>query len=128
MEKIGFKGVIAWQKAMLIAKVIYSLTKKLPKVELFGLTNQMRRAAVSIPSNIAEGYSRNSSKDYLRFLSIARGSLAELETQLILCQEINYFSEGEIADCLTKIKEAGKILNAMVNTITSKVKKETGKN
>lgn len=71
-----------------VAKEIYTITKKMPKEEIYSLTNQMRRAAISIPSNIAEGHARNSRKEYVRFLSIANGSKAELETQLLLCAKI----------------------------------------
>src|SRR5262245_3618122 len=82
-----FRDLIAWQKAMNLAKEIYRLTKAMPASEQFGLTNQMRRAAVSIPSNIAEGYARQSTRDYLKYLRTARGSLAELSTQYELAIE-----------------------------------------
>ena len=96
----------------------YSLTKTLPKEELFSLTNQMRRAAISVPSNIAEGYGRNSQKEYLQFLAIAKGSLCELETQFLLCVRINYLTENEIQPILDLLTEIGKILIA----ITKKLK------
>ena len=84
MTVTHYKDLIAWQKAMDLVCLIYETTKTFPKEELYGLTNQIRRAAVSVPSNIAEGHSRKSSAEYKNFLSIARGSLAEIETQFIL--------------------------------------------
>ena len=82
MDKIRtYRDLIAWQKSMQLVQVVYQCTNNMPEAERFGLTNQMRRAAVSIPSNIAEGYARQSTPDYLKFLRMARGSLAELSTQ-----------------------------------------------
>ena len=86
----SYKDLIVWQKSMTAAKMTYEITNKLPKCEIYGLINQMRRAAVSIPSNIAEGFSRHASKSYRNFLLIAYGSKSELETQLLLCVEIGY--------------------------------------
>ena len=87
----NFKELIVWQKAMDLAAGVYTLTKYLPKEETYGLSDQMRRAAVSIPSNIAEGQARQSSKEFLQFLCIACGSRAELETQLLLAKRLGYF-------------------------------------
>ena len=114
----SFKDLIVWQKAMEMASMTYSLTKTLPKEELFSLTNQMRRAAISVPSNIAEGYGRNSQKEYLQFLAIAKGSLCELETQFLLCVRINYLTENEIQPILDLLMEIGK----MLLSITKKLK------
>ena len=83
----------AWQQAFTLVKSIYSSTAPFPKSELYGLTSQMRRAAVSIPSNIAEGAARDSTQEFLRFLFIARGSLAELETQLLIAHELGYLKD-----------------------------------
>ena len=88
MQTKGYKSLLVWQKAMELAREIYSLTEKLPQKEQFGLSDQMRRAAVSIPSNIAEGYRRGSKKDYAHFVTIAHGSLSELETQILLAQSV----------------------------------------
>ena len=112
-----FKDLIVWQKAMEVASMTYSLTKNMPKEELFSLTNQMRRAAVSIPSNIAEGYGRNSAKEYLQFLAIARGSLCELETQLLLCVRIDYLTEQEIQPILDSLAEIGKMLMSIIKKL-----------
>ena len=91
-----FKDLIVWQKAMVLVAEVYQLVKKLPQEEHFALSDQIRRAAISIPSNIAEGQGRNSTKEFIRFLAIAKGSKAELETQLLLCVRINYLNNLEI--------------------------------
>ena len=85
-----YKDLMVWQKSMDLAEKIYEAFKSMPKEELFGLSDQMRRAVISVPSNIAEGQQRSSTKDYIRFLHIARGSLGELETQIILCERLKY--------------------------------------
>lgn len=98
-------------------KAVYLQTKKLPRDELFGLTNQVRRAVVSIPSNIAEGYNRHSDKEFIHFLKIAKGSAAEVETQLILCTDLEYLSEAEIHDTLALVDEVLRMLGALIITI-----------
>lgn len=90
---MNHKELEAWKKGISLVTCIYQITKDFPKDELFGLTSQIRRCAVSIPSNIAEGAARNSDKDFIRFLYIALGSLAELETQLIIAKEIGILKE-----------------------------------
>ena len=106
----GFKELIVWQKAMDAAAEVYQLAKCLPREELQSLGNQMRRAAVSVPSNIAEGFGRASKKDYANFLVIARGSLFEIETQLLLCSRVGYLSEEETRNALSLIAEVGRPL------------------
>jgi four helix bundle protein len=86
----GYKELIVWQKAMTLVQEVYRITNSFPKEEVFGLTSQIRRAAVSIPSNIAEGRSRRTRKDFGQFLAIAYGSAAELETQLLIAKSLNY--------------------------------------
>ncbi len=93
---------------------IYALTKSLPGYELYGLTMQMRRAAVSIPSNIAEGQQRNTNKEFSNFLAIARGSNAELETQLEICVRLGYVTSDSIARAVLLCREIGKILNVLI--------------
>ena len=90
-----FKDLLAWQKSMTLAKKVYQVTGNFPTEERFGLVNQMRRCAVSIPSNIAEGYGRGSDKELLRFLYVALGSSNELETQLILSLELSFMKEED---------------------------------
>ena len=115
----SYQDLIVWQKAMNVATMIYSLVKKLPKEELFALSDQMRRAAVSIPSNIAEGQARNSTREFLQFLAIARGSKAELETQLLLCVQVNYLAPTDISEVMEQLQEVGKMLHALTKTLTT---------
>ena len=98
---------------MELAEEVYRLVKKLPKEELFALSDQIRRAVISIPSNIAEGYERNSTKEYIHFLSIAKGSKAELETQLLLCTKIHYLNNSDIEKSISLIQEIGKMINSL---------------
>jgi len=117
VEKSSYKGLLVWQKAMELTAVIYKLVKKLPKEELYSLSDQMRRAAVSIPSNIAEGQDRNTKKEFIYFLTIARGSKAELETQLLICVKIGYLIEEEILEAMTLSTEIGKMLTSLINKL-----------
>ena len=120
MEHIkDFKDLILWQRAMDLVVEVYNLVKRIPKEELFALSDQIRRAVISIPSNIAEGQGRNSSKEFIHFLSIAKGSKAELETQLLLCVRINYLTESEIEKAMSLIEEVGKILNSLQKKLTT---------
>ncbi len=114
-EKIrSYQELVAWRKAMALVTEIYQITKQFPQEELFGLTSQMRRAAVSIPSNIAEGHDRASSGEFRQFLGHARGSVAELETQILLSLNLSYLSETETARLLESVKEIGKLLNGLM--------------
>jgi len=106
--------LIGWQKAMDLVTEIYRLTKKLPKEEIFGLTSQIRRAAVSIPSNIAEGQGRLSKGEFRVFLGNARGSLSELETQIIIAKNLEFISESEATGLLEQASEVGRILNGLI--------------
>ncbi len=102
-----------------LTAMVYQVTKKLPKEEMYSLTNQMRRAAVSIPSNIAEGQARNSTKEFIQFLRIAQGSKAELETQLLLCLKINYLSDSDISETIHLLQEIGKMLTVLIAKLKS---------
>lgn len=109
------KDLIVWQKSMTLVKELYKMTQSFPKEELYGITSQIRRAAVSIPSNIAEGYGRGHEKELIQFLYIALGSASELETQLIICKEIGYVNEAEY-DKLNDLNiEIIKMLSALIN-------------
>lgn len=103
-----------------LAVTIYQKVKILPKEELFGLSDQIRRAVVSIPSNIAEGQQRNSLKEYIHFLYIAKGSLAELETQLLLCERLGYISADHLEPIKSECKEIGKMLNSLIKRLQEK--------
>lgn len=108
-----FKELIVWQKAMEAAREVYLLVPMLPREETYGMRSQMTRAAVSVPSNIAEGWARESDKEKAQFLAIAQGSLAELDTQLSLCEQIGWFTEKETARLRSTMVEVGKILTTM---------------
>lgn len=108
-----YRDLIVWQKAMDLAEEIYRLTKFFPKDELYGLTSQIRRAAVSIPSNIAEGHSRQSTAEFRNFISIAQGSLAELETQLLLALRFRYLAPDQVTFTNQVCSEISKMLHAL---------------
>ena len=116
----GHQELIVWQKAMELATEIYRIVKVLPKEETYALSDQMRRAAVSIPSNIAEGHARNSIKEYIQFLSIAKGSNAELQTQCLLCVRLQMMSHDKVSTALKLSDEVGKMLNMLIKTLTPK--------
>jgi four helix bundle protein len=107
-----------WQESIYLVKEIYSLTAKFPKSELYALTSQMRKAVISIPSNIAEGAARNSNKEFLRFLYIARGSLSELETQLIIANELKYLEQSNEAEKV--IEKTYALLGGLIKNIKSR--------
>jgi four helix bundle protein len=117
MEKSSYQGLLVWQKSMDLTAAIYNLTKKLPKEELYSLRDQMRRAAVSIPSNIAEGHDRNTNKEFIHFLTISRGSKSELETQLLICIKVGYLNEIEILEALKLSTEIGKMLTSLIKKL-----------
>jgi len=111
----SFKDLIVWQKAYRLVLEIYKITKDFPKSETYGLAQQMRRAAVSLPSNIAEGYGRRHKTEYKQFLSIAYGSLSELETQYLLSIDLGYTKKSDIIENL--LKEVGSMLYRMIYPI-----------
>ncbi len=117
-----YKELTAWQKSMELVKEVYYLVKKLPKEESYSLSDQMRRAAISIPSNIAEGNGRKSLTDYARFLDIARGSEYELETQLQICIMLGYLTKKDTEKAFDLIAQVGKMLHTMINKIQNQVK------
>jgi|688.fasta_scaffold780961_1 four helix bundle protein len=103
-----------WQEARKLSKEVYSITAEFPREEQYGLINQMRRCAISVPSNIAEGCGRNHSKDSIRFFHIARGSLYELETQLYLCFDLNYLDEPKLKEVLLSTELSRKLLSGFI--------------
>jgi four helix bundle protein len=118
MKSSAFRDLIVWQKAMDLTVEIYKLVKHLPKEETYALSDQMRRAAVSIPSNIAEGQGRITSKEFIRFLSMARGSLCELSTQIELCERLQYLDSSRTSNSQNLIIEISKMINALSNSLT----------
>ncbi|MDZ7315243.1 MAG: four helix bundle protein [candidate division KSB1 bacterium] len=113
----SYRELIVWQKSVALAKRIYLSTSQLPKEETYGMQSQMRRAAVSIPANIAEGQARQSTGEFLQFLGIARGSLAELETLLILCEALNLLDKPNVTALLSDCEEIGKLLSGLIKSL-----------
>lgn len=113
----SYRDLEVWQEAMNLVEMIYPLTDNFPSSELFGLTSQMRRASVSIPSNIAEGQARKGSREFSKHLSIARGSLAELETQLILSVRLKFVTKDDAAPIWTQMESVGKLMTALVKSL-----------
>lgn len=109
--------LIVWQKAHELVLKTYEITKDFPKDEQFGLTSQVRRAAVSIPSNIVEGKARGSNREYKRFLFMARGSLEEVKYQLFLAKDLNYIDEEKYKDVLNLVMETGKLLAGLIKKL-----------
>ena len=113
----GFRDLVAWQRSMEVAAAVYNLTRDWPAEERFGLTSQIRRAAVSIPSNIAEGQGRTGSKQLAQALSVAHGSLCEVETQLLLAQELGYVTASTAAPLFRSISETGRIIRGFIQSL-----------
>lgn len=116
----SYRDLLVWQKAMELTIGIYRFSSDFPKSEVYGLTSQLRRAGVSVPSNIAEGYGRGSRKEYVQFLCISQGSLKELETQLILAQRLNYGSKTAVDGLLRLSEEVGRMLGALIRSLRIK--------
>ena len=110
-----------WQKAMVLVTDVYSLTKTFPREEIYGLTSQTRRAAASVPANIAEGQGRRLGREFHQFLGNARGSLMELDTHLELALRVGYLSGEQHAAIRAKLDEVGRVLNGMMRSITSDI-------
>jgi four helix bundle protein len=113
----SYRDLIVWQKGMALVKDIYLTSQAFPKEELYGLTSQIRKCAVSIPSNIAEGYGRNSTGDYKRFLQIANGSLYELQTQIQIALDLNYISQESFNKIFNLSIEIDKILYTIIQKL-----------
>lgn len=113
----SFRDLVVWHKAVELCQGIYVASSRFPEEERFGLTAQIRRAAVSIPSNIAEGYGRRSRRDYARFLNVALGSLCELETQLILAVRLDFTDGDAIAPYMTLVRDVDRLLNGLIRAL-----------
>jgi four helix bundle protein len=113
----SFKQLVVWQRAVQLSLAVYQLTSEFPRSEQFGLTNQLRRASVSIASNIAEGYGRSTTGEYLLFLGHARGSISELETQLIIAKALKFGSEDRHAVAENLAVEVSSMMNAIINKL-----------
>ena len=109
----SYRDLLVWQQGMGLAEACYRLSKSFPREEMVGMTTQIRRAAVSVPANIAEGYGRESRKEYIRVLGIAQGSLKELETHLLLAVRVGLSQEGSIQPLLQQAESIGKMLRSL---------------
>ena len=116
-----YRELIVWQKAIVLVETVYRATEGFPKTEIYALTNQIRRAAVSIPSNIAEGQGRNSTRDFLHFLSVAQGSLMELETQITIATRLGYLEASQEESLLTSTAEISRMLSGLKSSLNKKL-------
>lgn len=121
-EKIrSYRDLIAWQKSMRLMLEVYEITRLFPKEETYGLAQQLRRAVVSVPSNIAEGSSRRSTQEFLRFLNIATGSLAEIETQITAARMLGYLADNLEAELLEKCDEVSRIIQGLYDSLQARI-------
>ena len=120
----GYQDLEVWRKSMELAAECYRVTQRWPRAEVFGLTLQLRRAVVSVPANIAEGRGRRSTKDFLRFLSIAYGSLTEVETYFQLAERLGYLAPPETERLMASAGEIGRMLNGLRASLRSRLKPE----
>jgi four helix bundle protein len=116
----NYRDLEVWEEYMNLVEDVYKITKSLPPEEMYGLKSQIRRSSVSIPSNIAEGHGRKGIPEYLHHLSIAKGSLAELETQLILCIRLKYFSREDLKPVWNQAQVSGKLLSGLIRSLSKK--------
>ena len=116
----SYQDLIVWQKAMELVTKIYQVSNKFPRDEVFALTSQLRRAAISVPSNIAEGQGRSSRKEFIYFLGNAKGSLSEVETQILIARNLSYVSDEDLNTLLELSAEVGRILNGLLTSLREK--------
>jgi len=116
-----YRELIAWQRAMDLAVAVCEATRGFPRDEIYGLTAQLRRAVISVPSNIAEGQGRHTTKDFIRFLGVARGSLQETETQIILARRLGYVNASQEAQLLDQCAEVARLLHGLTNALKRKL-------
>ena len=115
-----YRDLVVWQKSMVLVTEVYEISKKFPKDELYGLTSQIRRCAISIPSNLAEGYGRNSTNDYIHFLRIASGSLYELQTQMEISLNLQYIDRREFENLYELSREIERMLSSLIRKLRAK--------
>ncbi len=119
----SYKELVVWQKSMALVTEVYAATAKFPREELFGLASQLRRSAVSVPSNIAEGQGRATKGEFIQFLAHARGSLFELETQVLIAGELSYLSSEFQGRLVEKVQEVARILNGLLTSLGASSRK-----
>ena len=121
MEVRDYRDLKVWQAGLELAEAVYAVTNSFPKSEVFGLASQMQRAAVSIPSNVAEGHARDSTKEFLRFISVAMGSLAELETQLTLSNRLRYLEQEKFENLIERTSMIGRMLRGLQSSLRARL-------
>lgn len=117
----NYHDLAVWAKGRELVKTVYQLTEKFPKEEIYCLSSQLKRAVISVPSNIAEGHSRSGTKDFVNFISIAIGSLAEVETQILLSMDLGFTKESDILTAINKIHELQRMLHSMRTSLKAKL-------
>ena len=121
MDKVeSFRDLVVWQKAIDLSQRIYIITQRFPKEEMFGITSQIRKAVVSIASNIAEGHGRNTTGEYIHFVGISKGSFCELETQLTISRRIGFLTEETLNDLMNDCAHIGRLLNGLIHSLQNK--------
>jgi four helix bundle protein len=121
----SFKDLLVWQKALTLSVLCYELTKAFPKDEMYGMTAQIRRASVSVPANIAEGHGREHTRSFIQFLRVAQGSLKELETHLMLAEQVNLAPAAALAPAYAMTDEIGRMLRALIRALQEKLGSES---
>ena len=121
----SFKDLLVWQKALTLSVLCYELTKAFPKDEMYGMTAQIRRASVSVPANIAEGHGREHTRSFIQFLRVAQGSLKELETHLMLAEQVNLAPAAALAPAYAVTDEIGRMLRALIRALKEKLGSES---
>ncbi|MBU4272082.1 MAG: four helix bundle protein [Planctomycetes bacterium] len=120
MSVKDYRDLIVWQKAMNLVETIYRTTKTFPREEIYGLTSQIRRAAISIPSNIAEGNGRHTTRDYVHFLGMAYGSVKEVETQVLISERLRYINSDRSGELVQMTTEIARLISGLVNSLNRK--------
>lgn len=121
MKIKSYQELVAWQKAMDLVGIVYQASRGFPREEMFALTSQVRRAATSVPSNIAEGQARNSTKEFLHHLSIAQGSLAEVETQMLIAERLDYVKKPVLEPLMSLSSEVGRLMHGLSNALSKRM-------
>jgi four helix bundle protein len=114
---LNYRGLVAWQQGMDLVEIVYTLSRTWPREEVYGLTGQLRRAAISVPSNIAEGQGRNSDGAFSHFLAIALGSLYEIETQLMIAQRLNYIDAATLDTALAQTSRVARLIHGLARNL-----------
>lgn len=125
IERIdSYKDLIVWQKSLILIKLVYKATESFPRDEIWALTSQIKRSSISVASNIAEGSAKRSTREFIRFLNISYGSLAELEAQLLISVELKFISQENVKPLIDLANEIGRMINGLIRSLTNKLNSE----